>query len=144
MANAKFSYICHHLMKILDWQNWLKKLKWNVLITLCDPKKGRVSSTVTNPSNTNSKSVGKIFIYIMCLRSHLLIICHVTHALSPFYLSYFCIYITALKIKILLVPVNWSLQKQSRRSRNLPRRSQACPLPATKMNQNCEMWNSSD
>ena len=41
----------------------------------------------------------------------------------------------ALKIKIpVLVPVNWSLQHQSRRSSYLPRRSQDCVFPLTKIN----------
>ena len=52
--------------------------------------------------------------------------------------------LAAFKIKMLLVPVNWSLWQRSRRPSYLPRRSQDCLLSLTKMNYNCGMLNSGD
>ena len=48
--------------------------------------------------------------------------------------NHFYIQYAALKIKILLVLVNWSLWHQSRQSSYPPRPSQDCLLPLTKMN----------
>ena len=48
------------------------------------------------------------------------------------------------KIKILLVPVNWSLRHQSSWSSCLPWQSQDCLFPLTKINYKCGMWNSDD